>query len=73
MRNNVPNDVGVANYVEVETPILIDSSLPAIPAFVVLFGVQRWMVKIPLQKFYLLEKRFAYLRRGVFESFLRLV
>jgi len=38
--------VRVAHDLEVEAPIVVEACLPQITGFVVLLGVERWMVKI---------------------------
>jgi hypothetical protein len=47
MRNDVGDDVGVANYAEVEAPVLVDSGLSFIFGFVVLLGVKGRMAEVP--------------------------
>jgi hypothetical protein len=46
VRNNVEDDVGVAGDDEIEPPIVVCTGLPEVLGFVVLLGVERWMVEI---------------------------
>src|ERR1035441_587374 len=57
MRDDIEDDVGVVHDDEVKSPIPIDPRLPHIMSLVVLFGVQRGMLKIHGEKRDLLVKR----------------
>ena len=40
MRDNIEDDIGVASDDEIESPFLVDASLPKVLRFVILLGVQ---------------------------------
>ena len=50
MSHDVPDDVGVAHDVEIEPPVPVDASLPAVFRFVVLLGVKRRVVEVAGKK-----------------------
>ena len=68
MRNDVADDLGVSHDTEIEAPVLVDASLPAVPCFVVLLGVKRRVLEVAGKERHLLEERLAHIGRGVFQG-----
>ena len=59
MRNDVGDEVDVVNDNEIESPGTVHAGLPQVSCFVVLLGVQRWMVEILKKKASLFIKGFT--------------
>ena len=69
MRDDIPDDIGVIDDIEVKPPAAVDSGLPKVFGFVILFRVQGRMAKILEQEPELLEKGLAHIGWGIFQSF----
>jgi hypothetical protein len=54
--NDVADDAGVVDDVEVEAPVAGNSRLPDVPGLIVFLGVSGWAVEVMFQKPDLLEK-----------------
>ena len=62
------DDVCVTFNLEIETPGLVDPSLPKVLGFVVLLGHQGGVPEVLLQSLYLLEKSLAHFGRSIIED-----
>jgi hypothetical protein len=50
----IANAVRIRIDLEIEAPIVVDTGLPAVIRFIVLFGAQAWMSQVPHKKIDLL-------------------
>src|ERR1017187_4381273 len=68
MGHHFGDNVRVADNLEIETPALVDTGLPAVLAFVILLGVQRRVLEVISEEPKLLIKSLLHGQRRIFQS-----
>lgn len=71
MRDDVFDDVRVADDLEIETPTAVNASLPLVVRLVVFLGVERWVLQVMDEKSGLLVESPADRRRQLVQRFER--